>query len=150
MTSETQRSILSRMDTLSEIETDRNNYQREFNGFRPQFKGVAQGYYPNTFGTYVKVLCVLMPAYIVCAVGLYFIIQWAITDGPSYAYSCLGMLIGYIVITTLIVYCGAFGRLKMERDCLARRRKDQLEKQEKRRIEREQAEKMLKDYHTQK
>lgn len=146
MTSETQMGILNRMDTLSEIETDRTNYEREFNGFRPKFKGVAQGYYPNTCMTYIKVLCVLLPTYIVCVVGLIFITAWAINDSQTYPLFCFFLLCAYILVSTVVVYFGAFGRLKLERESLDQRREEQLAKMEEKKREREQADRLLREY----
>ena len=148
MTSETQMNILNRMDTLSELDSERPNYQREFNGFKPKFKGKAQGYYPNTCRTYITVLLILQPAYIVCALGLWLQIWLATSYSVIFSYVCFGLLCAYVAVCTIVVYCGAFGRLKMERECLAARRQEQLARQRMKKEEREQAEKLLREYNS--
>lgn len=146
MTSETQMGILNRMDTLSEIDTSRQNYQRDFAGFKPEFKGMAQGYYPNTPWNIVKCILILFPAYIVCFFVFVAVTSWAISNSDQYAQFCFYLLLAYIAICTLVVYRGSFGRLKMERDCLAKRRREQLEAAARKKREREQAERLLQDY----
>jgi hypothetical protein len=146
MTTETQMGMINRMDSLSEIEQGRTTYQREFEGFKPKFEGIAQGYYPNTFWNFVLCIVMLFPAYIIAIIAFIFFTQWAITNGDQYSIFCFWLLLGYIALCVLIVYIGAFGRMKMERETLAERRQIQIELAKKAKLERDHAEELLLQY----
>lgn len=53
---------------------------------------------------------------------------------------------GYISLLLIVVYWGSFGRLKVEREVLAKRRREQVEEAAKKKKDREEAERLILEY----
>lgn len=133
-------------DSFSEIQDQRKGYEREFAGYKPKFEGIAQGQYPNTVGNIILCILVFFPGYIVIG-GVFALCIWLCTWHPNfYTHLCFWLLMGYISFLLIVVYWGSFGRLKVEREVLAKRRKEQLEEAAKKKKDREEAERLIDEY----
>ena len=53
---------------------------------------------------------------------------------------------GYVAVVLVYVYFGSFGRLKIEREVLAKRRAEQVQEAARKKQEREEAERLIQEY----
>ena len=122
---ETERS-LNRHDTISEFEMERDTYAKEFNSFTPTFIPSQEGKYHNTPQNYLIIILSLFPVYILCGVALWIQVSIALYASKMFSYFCALLLLGYIIFLLVLIFVGASGRLRMEREALEARRLEQI------------------------
>ncbi len=104
-----------------EQESLAKQYKGDFGGYRPHFEGSNPNILPNTWKTHVAWILLCLPAYIL-SIGLFiFCIWWGTTHQDSYTFTCLGLLLGTIVLSIIISYIGQLDRRKREKDYIMKK-----------------------------
>lgn len=131
------------LDNTLEKEIVQQQYKADFGGYRPHFEGRNPNVLPNTWKTYVALLLLLLPAYVL-AIGLFAgVLAWATHHNESFTFVCLAVMIATVVFLIFISYVGSFDRSKKEKEYIASKEKQLGEVKELIKKEHAEAENLL-------
>lgn len=98
------------LDNTLENECIQNQYKADFGGYRPHFKGANQNILPNTWKTYVAIILLLFPCWII-STGLFVLATyWGTVHQESFTYTMLALLIATVVFIIILSYVGSLNR----------------------------------------
>lgn len=104
------------LDNTLERECLQTQYKSDFGGYRPHFEGRPPGQLPNTWKTYVAVILLLFPCWIL-STGLFAAcLAWATREPDSFCWANLALLIATVCFIIILSYIGSIDRRKREKD----------------------------------
>lgn len=102
------------LDNTLENECLQSQYKADFGGYRPHLKGTNPNLLPNTWKTYVAVILLLFPCWIV-STGLFALaVYWGTSHQQSFTGVMLALIIATIMFIIFLSYLGSLDRRKRE------------------------------------
>jgi hypothetical protein len=123
MTTNTQAAPHTEEDQLLR-QLDNNEYVRTYDAHKPRFKGIPEGYYPNTWGNVALIWLLLIGIYAICA-GLFALFLWLLllnTTTTTWVY--FGVFVGYAFMIILLILIGQMNRRRLEKEFIERALKE--------------------------
>lgn len=90
-------------------------YIKKYDGYKPRFTGIPEGYYPNTWGNIILILCLLGLLYCFAA-GIFAFNLWLLfvnTITVPWVYAGIGF--GYTIFVIGAIFIGQTKRNELER-----------------------------------
>ena len=123
-----------------------DQYKGEFGTYKPSFKGRHENYYPNKWYDWILQTLICFPVLIVLGLLMWGYLAWGFASPVSYGWYMFGTYIGTFVLLNILVFIFGRDRRKRERECIAAKYKENMEKRQKRKVEAEENAKMLREY----
>ena len=121
-------------------------YKGEFGVYKPKFKGRYADEYPNRWYDYIIQTLACLPLYIICGLLVYGLLEWGFRDPYSYGWTDFAVFCAYVVMIFVLVFIFGAKRRQREREFIASKYLDNMQKKEKKRLEAEQNAQLLREY----
>ena len=129
-----------------EINKKLDQYKKEFDIYKPNFKGRHENDFPPKWYDYVLQTLVCLPIFVVCGLLMWGLLAWGFAHSRSFGWVSFGIFIGYLVVLNLLVFFFGGGNRKRERECIAAKFLENTEKTKRKREEAELNAQMLRQY----
>jgi hypothetical protein len=99
---------------LRELES--GEYNRRYDAHRPKFKGIPEGYYPNSWGNVLIIWLSIILIYGICT-GIFALFLWLLLSNPvTVTWVFFGCFIGYVLLIIGLILIGTMNRKRLERE----------------------------------
>ncbi len=108
---------------------EEEEYARRYDAYRPKFKGIPEGYYPNTWGNIILIWVLIGCLYIFSG-GLFAFLLWLLfldTTAVSWIYAGIGGV--YVAVVIGLIFIGQTMKNKLEKQAMEEALKKQREQE---------------------
>ena len=112
-------------------ETEGGEYRQKYDSHRPRFKGLPEGFYPNTWANVVLIWVLVFVVYAICAGIFALFLYLLLLNPPTVTWIFFGCFIGYAFLILVLILYGTMNRRKLEKEyiekALAQYNKDEAD-----------------------